>query len=152
MTREDEKATYEMEVFAAFLKKAPVEIDRSSIRNGDPNLGEPDVVCRSSAGMEVGYELGRLIDPNLAQVVNRWEPQNAEYVRTTDSSSDIARRKIKKSYSVNFPVELLLYKEYPMITPDNVIIPTLEPVFSVNHTYARVWFMGDSIEVPYERS
>ena len=50
-----------------------------------------------------------------------------------------------------YPVELLLYKENPIITPDNVILPTIRPVCDMKHKYRRVWLMGDSVELLYER-
>jgi hypothetical protein len=99
-----------------------------------------------------GYELGRLVDPELAKAINRWEPRNAEYIRTSDPSAEIARRKIRKTYSVSFSVELLLYRANSIITPDDVVIPTLSPVCNVKHNYTRVWYMGDGVEVLYESS
>lgn len=153
MTRQAQKATYEREVFSSFLDRSGLDINRDSIHSGDPALQEPDLICDYTGGKKTGFELGRLIDPNLAKVVNRWEPRNAEYVRTSDPSAEIARKKIKKKYAVAFPVELLLYKEHPIITPDDVILPTIEPVCHMNHKYSRVWFMGDSIKLLYhERS
>jgi len=149
MNREAEKAAYELEIFNTFLNNASLAIESDSISNGDPNKNEPDILCVTKDGNKVGFELGRLIDPNLARVVNRWEPQNAEYVRTSDPSAQIARQKIKKTYSVSHPVELILYKEFPIITPDDTIIPTIEPICHLKHEYSRVWFMGDTTEVLY---
>ena len=152
MTREAKKAAYEREVFEKFLDLTGLEISRNSIVNGNATQSEPDLLCEYTNGEKVGFELGRLIDPNLAQAVNRWEPKNGEYIRTSDPSGTIAQRKIKKIYTVSFPVELLLYKEYPIITPDNVIIPTIQPVCHMKHKYHRVWFMGNSVVRLYERS
>lgn len=131
---------------------AGLEVSRNSIVNGSATQNEPDLLCEYTTGEKVGFELGRLIDPNLAQAVNRWEPKNGEYIRTNDPSGTIAKQKIKKIYSVSFPVELLLYKEYPIITPDNVILPTIRTVCRMNHKYHKVWFMGNSVVLLYERS
>lgn len=152
MTREDQKAAYEREVLERFLDFSGLEVIRDSIVNGNATQNEPDLLCEYINGERVGFELGRLIDPNLAQAVNRWEPKNGEYIRTSDPSGAIAQRKIKQTYSVSFPVELLLYKENPIITPDNIILLTIRPVCRMNHQYRRVWFMGDSVELLYERS
>ena len=151
MIREAQKTAYERGVFETFLDRARLDVNRGSILSGNPAIKEPDLLCEYTNGDKVGFELGRLTDPNLAQVVNRWEPRNGEYVRTSDPSGAIAKRKIKKTYSVPYPVELLLYKENPIITPDNVILPTIRPVCHMKHKYRRVWFMGDSVELLYER-
>lgn len=152
MNREAKKAAYERGVFETFVKRSGIEVDPSSIRNGSAAHKEPDLVCRLSAGSDVGFELGRIIDPNLAKVVNQREPQNGQFIKTSDPSRGIARKKIKKKYGVPYPVQLLLYKEHPLITPDDVIIPTIRPVCHMKHQYAKVWFMGDDITLLYERS
>ncbi len=152
MTREEEKAAYEHTVFCDFLDRSGASIDRDSIKKGNANQREPDFICCYDNGEKVGFELGRLIDPKLAEVVNRWKPKNGEYIRAGDPSPQITKKKLKKEYAVEFPVELLLYKEHPIITPDDVILPTIEPLCDVDHKYSRVWFMGDTIELLYERS
>ena len=152
MTREAQKAAYEREVFVRFLELAGLEVSRDSTVNGNATQNEPDLLCEYINGERVGFELGRLIDPNLAQAANRWEPRNGEYIRTSDPSGDIAQRKIKRTYSVSFPVELILYKENPIITPENVILPTIRPLCQMNHQYRRIWFMGNNVELLYERS
>jgi hypothetical protein len=83
--------------------------------------------------------------------VNRWKPVNGEYVRTTDPTTDITRRKLDKSYLVEFSVELLLYKEQPIVTPDNVIIPRIVLECRRLHAYARVWYMGSTLALIYGR-
>ena len=52
---------------------------------------------------------------------------------------------------MRYPVQLPLYKENPIITPHNVILPTICPVCHMKHKYRRVWFMGDSVELLDER-
>ena len=151
MSRETRKAEDERTVLGGFLERSGVQIDRASIRSGNAALNEPDLICMYVGGGDVGFELCRLTDPNLRRSVNRWEPVNGEYVRTCDPSAEIARRKLEKTYSVQFPVQLLLYKESPIITPDNIIILTIKPLCGRRHGYTTVWFMGKNIEVLYER-
>jgi len=89
------------------------------------------------------------MDEKLAVIANRWEPINGEFTWTSDPSKRITKNKLSKKYNVPFPVELLLYKEHPIITPDDVIIPTIKPVCQIRHNYTRIWFMGSTIEVLY---
>lgn len=152
MNRQAEKDVYEREVFLKFLEMANLNIDRETVKNGDPHRNEPDILCEFVSGKWIGFELGRLTDPRLRQAVNRWKPVNGEYIRTNDPSRQIAKNKLSKKYDVTFPVELLLYKEYPIITPDNVILPTIKPLCQIKHNYSRVWFMGKNIELLYTRN
>lgn len=152
MDREEEKSAYQLEVFDQFLSRAPVKVETSSIRTGNANAREPDVLCVVADGTQVGFELGRITDPTLAALVNQWEPKNAEGTWTTDPSVTIVRRKLGKRYQVSCPVELILYTEQPLITPDDVLLPTIQPECQSDHGYSRIWFMGQSIEVLYPRS
>jgi hypothetical protein len=152
MTREAQKAIYEREVFERFLDASGIDIDRNSIQTGNANQREPDILFHNLSGRKIGFELGRLVDPNLISAIKQREPKNGQYIRTRDPSNAIAHKKIKKTYSVSFPVELLLYKELPIITPDNVILLAIRPVCHFKHQYHRVWYMGGSVEVLYERS
>jgi hypothetical protein len=152
MTREERKATYERGVFERFLDASGVPVKRVSLIQGRAAQNEPDLIGELISGERVGFELGRLIDPILAEAMNRRALESGAYIRTSDPSRAIARKKIKQTYSVPFPVELVLYTEDPIITPDDVIIPTIRPVCRMRHKYRRVWFMGDSVETLYERS
>ena len=151
MSRESPKAAYELTVFLRFADRANLSIDRSSIAHGDATRDEPDFLCRLSSGELVGFELGRLNNPDLAKAENHWEPINGEYIRTRDYSPDTARKKLSMHYSVSHPVELILHKEYPQTTPDNVALPALVPLCREAHSYRRVWFMGDTVQMLYER-
>lgn len=152
MNREAKKNIYERGVFLKFLEMANLDVDHETIKNGNADKDEPDILCKFISGEWVGFELGRITDPRLREAVNRWKPINGEYIRTSDPSRQIAKNKLGKKYGVAFPVELLLYKEYPIITPDNVILPTIEPECQIEHSYSRVWFMGNSIVLLYARN
>jgi len=153
MKREEQKETYEREIFLAFINMTNLDIDRESIKKGNEKNNEPDILCKLSSNEWVGFELGRLTDSKLRKAINSWEPVNGEYIRTRDRSADITKNKLNKKYNTQFPTELLLYKENPIITPDNVIIPTIKPMCQTSHHYySRIWFMGKSVEILYENS
>ena len=94
MTREADKEDYETTVFNEFLDRSCISINRGCIRKGNPHDGEPDFICSHLDGVETGFELGRLLDPNLAQVELKWEPINGEYIRTSDPSEELARKSL----------------------------------------------------------
>ncbi len=153
MNRERTKKEYEKAIFLHFLSLSNLEIATDSITSGNPNKQEPDILCKYIKGGTVGFELGRLTDPILSAEVNAWEPENGKYIRTKDHSGKITRKKLTREYQVSFPVELLLYRENPIVTPENVIIPSIRPICgSIQHGYKRIWFMGKTVEVIYENS
>ena len=58
-----------------------------------------------------GFELGRLTNQTLMMVQKSRTPEKYPYVRCGEDSLKQARKKIRKRYSVNVPVNLLLYTE-----------------------------------------
>ena len=152
MSREKEKETYERDVFLEFIKMAKLNIDHESIKKGNEDNNEPDILCELVSKETVGFELGRLTDSKLRKAINRWEPKNAEYIRTRDRSKEITKNKLNRKYNTSFPTELILYRENPIITPDNVIIPTIKPICqSIAHNYNKIWYMSKEIEILYEK-
>jgi hypothetical protein len=151
MTRESKKAQLEREVFISFLERTGIGIVKDSIRGGVANRKEPDIVCTSFNGSEIGFELSRLTDPILASVRNRREPQNGEYVRLGGYDRKALSRKLRKIYSV-YPVELLLYRE-SIGTPDNILISQVRIQCRCQHRYRKVWYISKSVvKTLYERS
>ena len=152
MNREKEKEDYERNVFLKFANLVELDIDYGSIRKGSKSNNEPDILCKFMSNELVGFELGRLTDAKLREMINRWEPRNGEYIRTRDHSKEITRKKLKRKYSASFPTELILYKESPIITPDNVILATIKPICqSIVHNYKKIWYMSKEIEILYEK-
>jgi len=153
MSREETKESYEKEVFLNFVKMTNLHVNYETIKKGSENNNEPDIICKLKSNKWVGFELGRLTDKNLRQMVNKWEPINGEYLRTKDNSEEITNKKLNSNYSTEYPTELILYKENPIITPDNVIIPRIKPMCQkTHHNYSKIWFMGNDIELLYESS
>jgi len=152
MNRESRKSEYQRSRFLLFLERSGVNIARDSIRDGIAARKEPDLICKYTDGSEVGFELGRIVDPMLSEVLNLKEPRNGEVTVTTDSSEAIVRRKLGKTYEVPFPVELLLHREDPNISTDDMIVPTIRPLCKEEHGFVRVWYMGNAVECLYERS
>ena len=63
---------------------------------------------------------------------------------TSDPSAKIVRNKLGKTYTATHPIELLVYSDGRLITPDDVIIPTITPILeSRDGPCRRAWFMGE---------
>ena len=58
-----------------------------------------------------------------------------------------------KDYDTPHPIELLCYSAGRPITPDDGIIPTIQPLIEANPgTFRRVWFSGESVERIFDAS
>ena len=152
MRGEKEKVTYEKDVFLRFLSLVDIHVDKSTIRAGDPNKNEPDIMCELIFGGSTGFELSRLTNQTLMMVQKSRAPEKYPYVRCGEDSWKQAKKKIRKRYSVDVPVNLLLYTEYPTSSSESYVKGVVKVLArSLNHQYAKIWFMGnDAATVIYE--
>jgi hypothetical protein len=106
---------------------------------------EPDLLCTHKIDGPIAFELLSLTDPELAEVQAAGTKARQEAFCTADPSVRIIRDKPKKKYkSSSQHMELLVYVTGRIITPDDVIVPTIVPWFdAIEHQFRRVWFMGE---------
>lgn len=127
-----------MEVFHRFVQAAQLPILPNSVEKRPPP--EPDLRCVCVAGGSVAFELVELCDSNLAAAFSNF---SEAYIRTSDPSVRIVQKKLRREYRTDAPIELLCYKAGRIVTPDNVVIPTLQPLLREwSHVFRRVWLMG----------
>lgn len=138
MVSEREKGQAEVVLFLRFLEASNLPIDRSSIEKRAPP--EPDILCAHQTEGQIAFELVELCDPRLAKSIAELD---GSYLRTSDPSSLIISKKLRKKYQTNAPVELLCYIAGRIVTPDNVILPAIRPYLrSWRHTFRRAWLLG----------
>lgn len=138
MSSEDQKAIIEERVFREFLKKASLTIDPTTIEKRHPP--EPDIFCRRFSGEPLAFELVEICDSNLAKAIST---ADSGYIRTSDPSWNVLKNKLSKSYETPYDIELLCYVGGRVITPDDVLIPTVTPLIEYeNHVFKRVWLLG----------
>jgi hypothetical protein len=142
---EEEKGDRELKVFLDFVRVSGLPIDQGTVQKRTPP--EPDILCRHSADGYLAFELVELCDPALARVFADPERFGDTYIRTADPSPVIIRNKLRKAYGTQHPIELLCYTDGRVITPSNVIIPTIGPYLrSFKHMFRRAWlFSGKSV-------
>ena len=143
MTSSSTKLLHEQEIFRRFTKCLGTEMEWLSVESRNPP--EPDLLCTHSVLGSIAFELVSLTDPVIAKIQDGGSKANQSVFSTSDPSSRIVREKLHKKYVIdkNY-IELLVYSEGRLITPDDVIIPTILPLFnSIPHTFKRVWFMGE---------
>lgn len=140
MSGEETKARRELAVFADFVRLSGVPIDLASVEKRLPP--EPDLLCTHNSDGPMAFELVELCDPNLARVLADPLRPGSEYIRTSDPSSWIVRNKLRKSYETPHPIELLCYTDGRIITPADVIVPTIRPYLSsFSHVFRRTWLL-----------
>jgi len=106
---------------------------------------EPDLACTHADDGLIAFELVSLTDPEIAKVQAAGSRSSKKAFWTLDSSERIIRNKLGKKYTTSARcIELLVYTDGQIITPDDSIIPTILPIFDeVAHPFKRVWFMGE---------
>jgi hypothetical protein len=144
MSSESAKGEIELRVFADFIALAQLPIRLSSVQKRWPP--EPDLLCAHDTEGPIAFELVELCDANVARALAAPRPtaQGVEYIRTSDPSWSIVLKKLRKTYETKYPVELLCYTNGRIITPSDVIRPTLEPLLgSYRHTFSRAWLLSE---------
>jgi hypothetical protein len=105
---------------------------------------EPDLLCVHATRGPIAFELVSLTDPNLAKVLSSPPAAHSAVFSTEDPSERIVRNKLTKKYQTTAPrIELLIYTDGRIITPDDAIIPAIQPwLDTYSHSFRKVWFMG----------
>lgn len=151
MTREQEMAQRELRVFHDFRARSNLPIDPESVEKRDPP--EPDILCRHRDEGLIAFELVELCDPRIASALGRRNSPDVCFFRTSDPSARILCNKLSKDYNTRHPIELVCYSADRIITPDDVIIPTIRPYIESNPgPFRRVWFMGESVGLIHDKA
>lgn len=138
MASEQAKGETEYEVFMRFLEVSQMPIDWNSVEKRSPP--EPDILCTHQSEGAVAFELVEMCDPRISRSIAK---ASDGYLRTSDPSASIVSKKLRKKYRTDAPIELLCYTAGRIVTPDNVIFPTIKPYLkSWRHTFRRAWLLG----------
>lgn len=143
MSNEHDKAVAELAVFANFVRIAALPIAVATVEKRAPP--EPDLLCTHSTDGKLAFELVEICDSNLARALSNPRPNagGVQYLRTSDPSWDIVRKKLSRVYETDLPIELLCYTAGRVITPSDVILPTITPLLrSFRHTFRRAWLFS----------
>jgi hypothetical protein len=110
----EKKALYEIEVFRAFAKVAPSQVEADSERSVNPP--QPDICCTIHGSLYY-FELGEITEVarNLARAIKYDEPRGVAFEQDRPFAC-ILKEKAKKNYVTSgAPVDLLLYyrSQYP---------------------------------------
>ena len=106
---------------------------------------EPDLLCTHVTEGSIAFEVVSLTDPLIAQIQAAGDDAYQAAFSTSDPSERIIRKKLHRKYKTGEArIELLVYTDGQLVTPDDVIVPTILPWFdAIDHQFQRVWFMGE---------
>lgn len=143
MRTEHTKGTRETEIFSRFISASKLPIDLNTIEKREPP--EPDILCTFLDEGPIAFELVEICDPNLAKLISTVTEGGAYYMRTADPSASIIRKKLRRTYQTDHPIELLCYTDGRVVTPANVILPTIRPYLaSWRSPFRRAWLLSRS--------
>lgn len=141
MALEHTKSNREIEAFRRFISASRIRIDPATIEKREPP--EPDILCTHLEEGPLAFELVEICDSNLAEFMATVTEGGAYYMRTTDPSAKIIRKKLRRRYQTDYLVELLCYTDGRVITPANVILPTIRPYLaSWKSIFRRAWLLN----------
>jgi hypothetical protein len=138
MSTEKEKAQVEIAIFMEFLRETALPIDSGSIEKRNPP--EPDIYCSHAEEGALYFELVEMCDQNIAIAISK---DSQEFFRTSDPTSSILRKKLSRAYQITYPVDLLIYTNGRLVTPDNMIIQKIKrQVERPRGQFRRIWLLG----------
>jgi hypothetical protein len=144
MRTEHIKGAREIEIFSRFVPASKLPFDLNTIEKRQPP--EPDILCTHLDDGAVAFELVEICDPNLAEFMSTVTEGGVFYMRTVDPSAQIVRKKLRREYETDYPVELLCYTNGRVITPADVILPTIRPYLaSWRSTFRRAWLLSRGV-------
>jgi hypothetical protein len=146
-TKGDKKAEGEREVFSLFAKTMDWLVDDDLIQTRPEP--EPDILYDGAYG-KIAFELVENCAPDLAENRAFLKNGNGEtLINTSDPTINRIRSKLKKSYETEFPVELLIYTNGRVATPNNMAVERIksEIEFARQCPFRRAWYFGKQNEI-----
>ena len=98
-------------------------------------------------GEKIAFELVSLTDELIAKIQAAEGKAWTKAFVTADPSVDIVKKKLQKSYLTDaIRIELLIYTDGQIITPDDAILPAILPLPNTFvHPFDKIWFMGEKL-------
>lgn len=130
---------------ASFLRLANLlgEAEQwTSIESRNPP--EPDLLCTHSSRGTIAFELVAITDPLIAQVSAGNGTSSDGSYWTSDPTERIIRKKLSRKYTTLHSMELLVYNDLLVITPEESIVETVVAWLNAkDHPFTRAWFCGE---------
>lgn len=144
MRNETDKAEVELEVFKEFADLAGLP---GKYKKGDAEKREPDI-CYENGGNTSYYELAELCSPDIAaNITHALKTGQVTAAFVGDNPETILRQKLGKTYSVDGPINLILYTSGRIITPAEDLIETFNQIVknTSENPYEKIFLLGEII-------
>lgn len=136
------KAAAERDAFTRFIALLDETDLWLSIESREPP--EPDLLCMHKQRGLVAFELVAITDPLIAQVNAGFGTSQDGGRWTSDPTERIIRKKLGRTYTTPHQVELLVYNDLLVITPDDAIVETVSRWLDAKDPpFSKAWFMGE---------
>lgn len=142
MGSEVNKSAIELDVLRDFADRARLPIQAGSVTKCLPP--KPDILCSLFNEGPVAFELVEICDWRHASAPSRLAREDVEYIRTSDPTWEIIRKKLKCKYQCVHAIELLCYTQGRVFTPEQMISAKLRHFVSLmrKSSFRKVWFQG----------
>ena len=147
MGREQQKKKVEAEQFLDFIKKLPFNFSYRKFEPGNSKLTppEPDIICFTKGKESIGFELAEVCFPEVLEAVSvRYKLSTLPKDRDINGNQiSLFNKKVRKSYSENIDVHLVLYSLKGWSEDDKSIIDDIRPYVKTNTgQFKSIWFNG----------
>jgi hypothetical protein len=144
MNSVERQSAIELAVFEEFRKKTALPIVPGSVTKHSGE-SEPDITCALEGEGAVAFELTEICEDTLAANLSALLKGRGEIVLSvSDPSSSIARKKLRKNYRTEYPLELLCYTNARVVATDDMIVASLQRQLDAQKgPYRRVWLLGE---------
>jgi hypothetical protein len=150
-SKNEAKAERERKQFKLFAQAMNWPTDKGLIQSRPPkpdsepdSSSEPDILYQSPTG-KVAFELVENCSQSLAHNTAKMLNGNGKnYLRESDPSRAVVKDKLEKKYTSPHPIELLVYTDKMILTPDEVAIDTIHALLDSfdGVPFRRVWYFG----------
>ena len=142
-TKERIKASIERDVFLTFATRLGERKLWTSVESQDPP--QPDLLCTHKSLGTIAFELVAITDPAIAKINADSKKHFGTAFWTSDPTERIIRKKLNKKYKSAYPIELLIYNDFLIVTPDEGIVEIASNwLGSMDHLFRKAWFMGEN--------
>ena len=144
MGSDDSKTPAELAALLRFIAAAKYPVNLASIEKLSGER-KPDFSCRTFDGELFAFEVTALCAEELARMINQaFAGKEPDAVFTGNPTLGILRKKMRKNYDTDLPVELLCYWDGRTFSTDDEIFPMIEQVVNGDRNpFRRVWYLGE---------
>jgi len=154
------KESQELFLFRQFASESGSDFNLETAKNGCPP--QPDILCCSGDGTDVGIELVSVSQPDLCEVVGRHTSRKFQstlpgvsYTRLqVFPNSKAVCAKFEKDYEVKGILELLIYTNDYLVSPYSLwgyLLGELVQDLAPQSKFRRVWMWNRDSSDPFTR-